>query len=149
MCLKTRMIAPIRARKDIMCYKILVTVNKYSQCCINISHNPLVLVTPYMGYEMEVGKPYNIEPTTNIYKKRIIIDSCGRRCIDKGFFHVYTSLEEATRNAYQSRPSIIQCIIPKGTLYYKSEDGLTMCAKSIMLQKRILVSKEIIHYFNT
>lgn len=149
MCLKTKMIAPIRARKDIMCYKVLVKVNKHSLCLFNISHNPLVLVTPYMGFEMEVGKQYNIEPTTNIYKKRIIIDSCGRRCIDKGFFHVYTSLEEATKNAYHLRSSIVQCIIPKGTLYYKSEDGSMMCAKSIMLQKRILVQKETIHYFNT
>lgn len=148
MCLKTKMIAPIRARKDIMCYKVMVEDNKYP-LVVNIPHNPKVLVTPYIRYEMEVGKQYNIKSTTNIYKNRIRIDCWGRRYIDKGFFHVYTSLKEATENAYHLHSAIIQCIIPKGTLYYKSEDGLTMCAKSIILQKRILVSKETIHYFNT
>ena len=140
MCLLTKMIAPRRATRDIVCYKVLVEV-------INGS----AYFTPSFRYQMEIGKQYDISCNLLMDTKKLNklwqsfqISDCpkGTYPIGPGFFHALTNKKEAERlngmYVYTGDTLVsVECIIPAGTLYYISEDKSQICAKSLKLIKII------------
>jgi hypothetical protein len=134
MCLYTKQILPIRARKDITCYKVVVV----SQ------HNGVKLFrSPYYGVRLYLGEPYVALPINRrlplLFRRQIIFN--GIHMVEEGYSHCYTDYEFAKdrcafiSNEYGSPTTcILECIIPKGTLYFKSDDKIEICAKEILPQ---------------
>ena len=126
MCLYSKQILPRRATKDIICYKVL--------CCTGSCFR-----TPYYDMRMDINKEYEAKGPKiakafikNNYQKYFAI-------VEKGYIHCFTQ-ENAARDMwfYDVRKRVImKCIIPKGTLYYKSKNGLEICARKIKTLERI------------
>lgn len=141
MCLRTKMICPQRARKDIICYKV---VTEYKNKSGNTAY-----VTPFlcadielfstmkakenikMAYISKMEYPITTKGGGVMYVKRI-----NEYIVQEGYIHCYVHIDGAIRfkhhnslNSYALK--IIRCIIPKGTLYYKSTDKQEICAKQI------------------
>ena len=127
MCLYTKMIAPQRAKKDIICYKLFD--------CPRIDRGILTWRTPFKKYLMIMGTLHTIPENEPLIPKPYYGNLPLKR-IEKGFFHAYTIPEEALYHK-TSWMTIIRCIIPKGTLYYKSTDKSEICAREIKLEKTI------------
>lgn len=129
MCLYTNQILPIRARKDIICYKVLRPV---------LSYNTGFIIGKTVKFETPVTKtPVNV-PGTLIAGRCFLHFPLYRNTlgalysIDKGFIHTYTSIYVAERSF--GRPfAIARCTIPKGTLYFISYDKVEICAERIIL----------------
>lgn len=123
MCLVTKMIAPRRATRDIVCYKVLV-YNTYSNA----------YGTPYMGTPVSLGIKLEAKKESSL-----LPDTFGK--IYGGFFHMYTTKSDASSIVnYWSQYStkfrthvFRRCIIPKGSLYYISTDKSEICATSIII----------------
>ena len=120
------MICPIKAKKDIVVYKVFE------------QFTPNVLLTPFRKTIMRLGEVYEDPKKSNIIRKlgtlRLTIFA-----VRSGFFHSYVahpSLQILYDMADKSRKNyvVVRCIIPKGTLYYKSHDGIEICAKKIIIE---------------
>lgn len=134
MCLYTKMICPQRARKDIICYKIVKKKKhktgdkKYRTPCQNY---------PIRLHQLIKAK----EETIRAEKYRGM--SILLQEVEEGYIHCCTNVEYAKnwikRNYrlfihHRKQPyrwAIIRCVIHKGTLYYKSYDSNEICAKEI------------------
>lgn len=133
MCLYTKQILPIRARKDITCYKAVVVSQRH---CIKL------FTGPYFCVHLYLGEPYVASPSKKLFSTRfnqILFD--GTRRVEEGYIHCYIDYEYAkercasiSNNYGNPATCILECIIPKGTLYFKSGDGLEVCAKEILPQ---------------
>lgn len=138
MCLYTKQICPLRARKDIVCYKgfeLAYTINGFR-----------TMRTAVRGILVNV--PKIDEPTVmvaypeNCIEKLRTIDTIRDRDNAKfriygGMIHAYTKLE------YCKSPwplAIFKCIIPKGTLYYKGTLG-DICAKKMLVVEQVNTSQ--------
>lgn len=125
------------ARKDIVCYKVLIS--RYGK-----------LVSPYYSEtEWEVGK-------TNVEEKRWDVDYCSNvfadsyfRVVGKGGFHTLANRKDAEK-FLRVKPNrghepnrrhnivVVECVIPKGTKYYTGTQGMTddgYCSKSLRIEK--------------
>lgn len=134
MCLYTNQICPLRARKDIVCYKRFESL--YALRIFNL------MMTSVRGYMVRI--PKTNEPTVmiaypeNCIEKLRTIDTTRDRYnarfrIYGGMIHAYTKLE------YSKGPwpvVIFKCIIPKGTLYYKGTSG-DICAKKMLIVEQV------------
>ena len=120
------------ARKDIVCYKVLIS--RYGK-----------LVSPYYSEtEWEVGK-------TNVEEKRWDVDYCPNgfadsyfRVVSKGGFHTFANRKDAEKRLPGVKPNrrhnivVAECVIPKGTKYYNGTQGMTddgYCSKSLRIEK--------------
>lgn len=120
------MICPQRAKKDIICYKLFDSPR--------VDRGILIWSTPFKRCLMIMGNLHIIPENEPLIPKHC--DYLPLRRIERGFFHAYTIPEEAVYHKTSWR-TIIQCIIPKGTLYYKSTDKSEICARAIKLEKII------------
>lgn len=127
MCLYTKQICPLRARKDIICYKWVEEADaKY--------------LTPFYHMPIDVGETYTVEETkkksTNVSVIAAEFHNVRRAYrVEDGYIHCFTKVLYAefaiNFNTPASGQHIIECIIPKGTLYY------------INIAKREIAAKEI------
>lgn len=131
------MICPQRARKDIICYKIVKKKKhktgdkKYRTPCQNY---------PIRLYQLIKAKEETIRAKKytgiNILLQDLYI-------VREGYIHCCTNIEYAKKwiranymlfahnNTQPYRWAIIRCVIHKGALYYKSNDDNEICAKEI------------------
>lgn len=127
MCLYTNQICPLRAHKDIVCYKVVV-------------HSGRLFITPHQNYVIGDDLPRKIQicdqKTIEIIKSPFWQRSY-RHMVFGGMFHAYAKLDHATTSFTAATPHsvIIKCIIPKGTLYYKGVRGIEICARTLILQE--------------
>ena len=137
MCLTTKQICPIRARKDIVVYKVLIKSRKF------VNRN--VYYTPVMGKYIELHKTFYATTTNkNNDKRKAYYPSKGRYDITSGFIHCYTNRTDIPHISgirlfgrlyiilHRAETAVmVKCIIRKGTLYYKSYDGIEICATQV------------------
>lgn len=135
MCLYTKQICPIKARKDIVCYKYVLNAD---------SSYGSKYITPIMDMPIDIGKTYK---AGCIQKYGPTV---GKRCIKpyelfsiaEGYIHCYAfKVKETVVEKTKKREAIghiIECIIQKGTLYYISYDKKQIAAKEIRTIKLIV-----------
>lgn len=140
MCLYTKQICPLRARKDIVCYKRLSVVPKI----INSTFDRDLGITkyakqngkrpkyytPYRGYLID-DIPTKLKTSDKTDLRKIKCSEVCGHVIGGGMFHAYTK-----RIPWASNSVVVKCIIPKGTLYFKGIDN-DICAKTLILQEII------------
>lgn len=111
MCLKSKWRFPRRAKKDIVCYKIL---------CREEGDN---YYTPYTNFKVDINIP--LKATESSLSKNGYLKSIG-------YIHTYSSLEKALDEVlYFPSGVIFKCIIPKGTKYHRSRTNIELCSKQI------------------
>ncbi len=134
MCLYTKQICPLRARKDIVCYKRFKLL--YGLSLFNL------MITPVRSMMVRIPKD---EPTVmiaypNSIEKLRTIDTTRDRDnvrfrIYGGMIHAFTNLEICNKGSLPI--AIFKCIIPKGTLYYKGTND-DICAKKMLVVKQVI-----------
>lgn len=111
MCLTTSMRYPVVAKRDIVCYKMVMRTRgmrrgKY--------------LSWFRGFEYRLGEEYR-EP-----KFEAVVDPdirTGEGNVNNGF-HSYADESFACRQEDKfSHAVIIRCVIPEGARYYKSSDS--------------------------
>lgn len=139
MCLYCWRKNPRIAKKDIVCYKVLI-------------HNGSgIYATPYMQKQLTLaekkGKVYFVA-TGN---KTLLVNLNGlsrfffRYQVSKGYIHTFKNKADAVKEIADWRcgknpPVIFKCIIPKGTEYYKGIFGRTMksyCSDKIRIIEKV------------
>ena len=103
MCLNLNLfgLVPRIAFKDIKCYKVLNEVYYFNA--------GTVFETPYTCSRIRIGNTYNSRLVRNGFS------------VEDGL-HSFSSIKGASLLAKGSNNSIIvECVIPKGTMYYKGE----------------------------
>lgn len=132
MCLLTKQICPIKAKKPIVVYKVLLEY-KY-----RLSDKRFM--TPWR-YE-EAGLNRHLIATG---KKMAVLSGVKNfRAVGPGYIHCYTKIEYAKwARKYHMQYFrafaivIVKCIIEPGTRYYKSWDGEEIAADSIFIKEII------------
>lgn len=126
MCLFTKQICPLRARKDIVCYKrfeLLFALSLFN-----------VMRTAVKGCVVRI--PKTDEPTVMVAYPENCIEKVRPRSTTGTRFQIYGGMIHAyTKIEYCESPwplAIFKCIIPKGTLYYKGTSG-DICAKKMLV----------------
>lgn len=103
------------ADKDIICYKLVYP----------IYDNPIKYNSIYKHYPIEKGLNYpKGGKTINKYD--------GSFEIGQGFFHSYVSLYIAKLSLLNNQ-EIFECIIPKGSEYFISEDNLEYASDKLLV----------------
>ena len=130
MCLYTKQICPLRARKDIVCYKKFHVWN-------------ISLQTYYRLYI--IAKPTENHPTLMddtdaplcIQKYESFIRRGVKYQICRGMIHAYKTkpVFHSSEFGYPSM-GLYKCIIPKGTLYYVGTDN-DICAKKMLVIEEV------------
>lgn len=126
MCLETRQICPLRARKDIVCYKLFLS-NDYHD----------FMKTLYIDYYIK--KPTEGCPTTmDDTDKPLSISRFGwTRQVRAGMIHAYKTKAAADNDPIcRFKRHTYKCIIPKGTLYYVGVYG-DICAKKMLVIEEV------------
>lgn len=138
MCLFTRQICPIKARQDIICYKV---VKRYKHRTGTEKY-----ITPCQKMGIMLYRIIKPEGPKMIRKKQTY------SVIEGGYIHCCSTIEDAkrwiNRNACTfhnskalKRPTkwaIIKCVVHKGTLYYRSFDKTELCAEEIFTRNIVL-----------
>lgn len=130
MCLTTRQICPLKAKRDITVYKILKI-------------NPLgKLYTPCTYVEVKVGETMDAScQKTQEYSRKLV--STKHQLLVKeiggGMIHSYVDENFALvmTNWIDYKWAIVKCTIPKGTLYYISFNNTQICSKKLIINKII------------
>ena len=129
------MICPQRARKDIICYKVVrkrkyeTGKEKYETPCVR---KGLQLYSTVEAEESIIMPKKDYSTTLYFCHKNIRM-----YIVEEGYVHCLTSIEAAKMwinyhlFPYNRGWAIIKCVIPKGVLYYKSVDHTEICAKQI------------------
>ena len=148
MCLYTSQICPIKARKDIVCYKV---VKRHKHATIEKKYK-----TPCMKKSIKLRTKINANPPTIWDKVRVAVLYMGNgeykafNEINGGWIHACNTLEDAKLwlkknyhlfNHNKKQPfhwAIIECAIHKGVLYYRSFDKHTLCSKELFTRKIVL-----------
>lgn len=123
MCLYTLQDKPFVAEEDIVCYKRLV---------LNESDR---FVTPVIGRKI----PDAVISGRRLYKamglfRRVYVSPAFPflNVVDRGWIHTYTT----TLNLFHRDDGVLfECVIPKGTKYWKSKDGNEYASSSIRFVK--------------
>lgn len=120
MCLYTRQICPIRARRDIEVYKVL----RYNRVTDEI-------ITPYVLFPV-------LTKTMEAFEESMKQEyRFAMRIITKGAVHSYNYLPILTGFAgYGAVSFVVKAIIPKGTLYYRGVNN--DCASRKLILKDII-----------
>ena len=99
-----------RATHDIVCYKKISVYNGR-------------VLSPFMFHEIPMQVIEGKEPYIAKGKQMILEYGLGSEMmIGGGFIHTYENLSVAYRLAGED-DLIIKCVIPKGTYYFKGDDG--------------------------
>lgn len=123
MCLITKQICPLRARKDIVCYKFFrYSIDK------GFMHTRYVNTKVKMPSE---NNPTMMDDSNKAIQKRACA-SGNTYLIAGGMIHAY--IKEPL--LYDHHVLCYKCIIPKGTLYYVSYDHSEICAKRMLITER-------------
>lgn len=106
MCLAKLSMMPRIAKRDIVVYKIA-------------EYEYGTLFSPFQYNVVKIGKTQEAEGLN----KRELFLSLFKTYIDEGYIHAYRHLNTARRYAYvytstHVKMKVIECIIPKGTLYF-------------------------------
>jgi len=126
MCLTSKWRFPKRAKKDIVCYKVLERDDEGK------------LRTPYIDtYINNISTPF--------IAKGISLSFDNKYEKGKGYIHTFTKLsflelEYSTTLTFRfifHPPVVFKCIIPKGTKYHTSTDGKEYCSKKIIFKEKI------------
>lgn len=134
MCLYTKSSYSIVAKKDILCYKLLVLKDdKY--------------ISPYMGLEYKINAfNYPLDLCENIRFFRLYSDSYFFE-VDKGFLHSYTFNGAKSSNIFYDivcAPNtfyLFECYIPKGSKYFISHNKEQICSDKLFVKdKKVLLS---------
>lgn len=133
MCLLTRQICPIKAKKPIVVYKVLFKKNY----CLPDN----TFITPYR-YE-KTGLNRHLVATG---KKEVVQSGIKDfRAVGPGYIHCYTKIEYArwakkyyTQRLMAFETVIVECIIEPGTRYYKSWDGEEIAVDTVFIREKIL-----------
>lgn len=137
MCLYTKQICPLRAKKDIVCYK---WVEEATAPIFNEIKTDAKYLTPFYHMPIDVGKTYTVEETKKKSTDMSIIaanyyNARGVYKVEDGYIHCFTKVLYAetaiTFNTSAFGQHIIECIIPKGTLYYIEVSKKEIAAKEI------------------
>lgn len=116
MCLHTKQIMPIKAKTNIVCFKVLIK-HKHKTGWKKYQ-TPIMRVPVKMYIEMYANGNNNLPygPFNTV---------------SDSFIHAFTTMEKAQEWAKSHVESgvIARCIIPKNTLYYISKDRDQICAK--------------------
>lgn len=118
MCLDTTWKKPEKATKDITVYKTLKvsSTNKFTRKVINgklCSITELKLMSP-RNHVYELGKTYKI---AKMHHTGYSIERA---------FHAYDLNPKTVKRHYQDMGSVVvECVVPKGALYYKGTNNGT------------------------
>lgn len=133
MCLLTKQIMPIKARKPIVVYKVLLE-QKY---CLSDNR----FITPWMYEKTELNK-HLIAAGKKVAVRSGIKDYYA---VGPGYIHCYTKIEYArwARKYFMQHfmafaNIIVECVIEPGTRYYKSWDGEEIAADAVFIKEKIL-----------
>lgn len=131
MCLLTRQIMPIKARKPIVVYKVLLRHYYYS-------NNEFI--TPWMREKTGLNRLL----TANGEKAVVQSGIENVYAVSSGYIHCYTKIRDARftkkyhiQNCAVYKTVITKCIIEQGTRYYKSWDGKEIAADSVFIREII------------
>lgn len=132
MCLYTKQICPLRARKDIVCYKAFT----------NYGYVKGMMKTPYLKWSVYIPttEPTVMEaiPKNHIEKNQLSQFTYeylhgSRFLIKGGMIHAFCDKELI----YDKESFVLfKCIIPKGTLYYKGRYH-DICAKKMIVVEQV------------
>lgn len=148
MCLYTRQICPIKARKRIIVYKI---VKRYPHKTGKAKYK-----TPVMKESIQLYHEYTVDGPTKItnYHREIYMGGglfANMFVVEHGYIHCCTSLDSAKNWLHKNYPlfphnkkapfhwGIIRCFIEPGTLYYKSYDGSQIATKTLLTRGMQLI----------
>ena len=148
MCLYTKQICPIKARKEIVCYKV-VKRRKHAT-------GEKKYITPCMKKPLKLHELICPSPATPWDKVHVTAFYLGNgeykdfNEISGGWIHACNTLDDAKLwlkknyhlfNHNRKQPfhwAIIKCVVHKGVLYYRSYDKHTLCAKELFTIKIVL-----------
>ena len=116
MCLYTRQICPIRARRDIKVYKVL----RYDRATGGI-------ITPYVHFPV-------LTKTIDVSEEPMEQGGYFTHTIAKGMVHSYNYLPILA--SYGAASFVVKAIIPKGALYYRGFHN--DCASKKLILKDII-----------
>ncbi len=133
MCLLTKQIMPIKARKPIVVYKVLLE-QKY-----RLSDNPFI--TPWMYEKTGLNRLLIATGEKTTVKSGIE----GIRVVGPGYIHCYTNIKDARwarkyliQHFTCFATVIVKCIIEPSTRYYKSWNGEEIAADAVFIKEKIL-----------
>lgn len=143
MCLITYMKHPQVAQQDIVCWKIL----REEQ----FSHKENLVVTVYRDFAVTLDKEITPHGSPDVRETRMFDNGEQVQCfaVNGGFFHSFVSYQDAVveademlyiRRNFSSKTKLIlaECIIPKGTEYYRGTfDGIQSYASRKLFIKGV------------
>ena len=104
------------AKEDIKCYKVVGLTCEYKD---GNKIEGVNYKSAYFNYYYEKGKRYHVELPTPSEEQSIYTGGARIKYINRGF-HSFEKLEDAKEECRTLRDSkIVECIIPKGSHYYK------------------------------
>ena len=135
MCLHTKQIMPLKARRDITCFKIVLSLKSQDN----------FYYTPFQHMRMTIGEiccavgPLLPKPVRFLSISRPIGVS-SLYCVEDGYIHAFTNQEEAkiycrvvSKRCTNFQCYVVKCTIPKDTLYFVSaRRDYEICARNIM-----------------
>lgn len=122
MCLLTKQLLPIRAKKPITVYKLVY--KKHGMYFTPFMHESIGIYGYIQAFGPLTGSPVY---DASIPRRMTIVS--------RGYIHAYRDLENAKSccRFYEESPTrnykIMECIIEPGTLYYKNDTQI--CARSL------------------
>lgn len=112
MCLCTNWIIPRITLRPIKCYKIVVKLHDE-------------VFTLAVGYKL---KKYNKEKLFPLISRK----GKAYREVTKGYFHAYTDIEYADPEGFLNKDCIVECIIPRFSLYFIDAYNMEICSKRLI-----------------
>ena len=139
MCLYCWRKNPRIAKKDIVCYKVLIHLGSGAY------------VTPYTQRHLTYAEKKGKLDFVATGDKITLVNLVGlsrfffRYKVSKGYIHTFknkadAAIEMADWRRHKNPPYVFKCIIPKGTEYYKGIFGRTMksyCSDKIRIIEKV------------
>lgn len=121
MCLYAKQRTPLIADKNILCYKILISIGDK-------------LITPYRDFI------FNINVLVKDEAEEHISEIFGMHEITSGFFHTLSTKESVLKEIKSlqrrlpkgTKLKVFKAIIPKGSAYYVGQRS-DMCSKALII----------------
>ena len=113
MCLISKWRFPKKAKKDIVCYKVLR------------SSSDGKLYTPFIGEKVDTSKPLIAKGSSFS-----ILNPLEKK---GGYIHTYKD----RHYEYTVQIQIWKCIIPKGTRYHEAFDGCEYCSRKLIFLEKL------------
>lgn len=126
---------PKTADKDIICYKVFnIKDIKYKRRkFLGIPFRKEGIEELYSLYKLYKYIPYADNPKVTIYYRKYN-DIYSWWSIDKGY-HSYSTLDQAELKRILKLELIVECTIPKGSVYYLNENNEIVSSNIIVTDK--------------